>query len=161
MPGTVPDLTGEHLQKALGRMRPGQAAGMEGWQADRARAGADHVDPKRTGGRADEDVYWDLMLQMEEALYGGQPFCGVSYDYRQCFDQIPQGILLRVVRELGLPDRILAPVERMYRRLRRRFRAAGGVGREFAATNGILQGDPLSVIYLNALVAVWCKAVEA
>eukprot|EP00660_Eupelagonema_oceanica_P019103 gene19103-biopygen11384 len=35
------------------------------------------------------------------------------------------------------------------------------VGREFAATNGILQGCPVSVICLNALIAVWAKAVES
>eukprot|EP00660_Eupelagonema_oceanica_P019739 gene19739-biopygen1284 len=49
----------------------------------------------------------------------------------------------------------------MYARLRRRFRAAGGVGAEFRATNGILQGCPLSVALLNASVAVWARAVEA
>jgi ribonuclease HI len=48
----------------------------------------------------------------------------------------------------------------MYRRLRRRFIFAGSVGSEFQATNGILQGCPLSVILLNALVAVWAKAVR-
>eukprot|EP00666_Eupelagonemidae_sp_cell4sb_P017954 gene17954-biopygen36641 len=42
-----------------------------------------------------------------------------------------------------------------------RFRVAGGVGREFRATNGILQGCPLSVALLNAAVSVWCAAVAA
>eukprot|EP00662_Eupelagonemidae_sp_cell21_P056944 gene56944-biopygen61147 len=38
---------------------------------------------------------------------------------------------------------------------------AGGLGEEFFATNGILQGCPLSGAALNALVAVWAKAVAA
>ena len=38
---------------------------------------------------------------------------------------------------------------------------AGGVGQEFRATNGILQGCPLSVVLLNLLVATWTRAVSA
>eukprot|EP00663_Eupelagonemidae_sp_cell21sb_P003986 gene3986-4954_t len=60
---------------------------------------------------------------------------------------------------MGMEERILAPLRTMYNRLRRRFRVAGGLGEEFQATNGILQGCPLSVVALNALVAVWAKAV--
>ncbi|KAJ9440086.1 hypothetical protein DIPPA_34302 [Diplonema papillatum] len=48
----------------------------------------------------------------------------------------------------------------MYRQLRRRFRLPAGLGKEFKATNGILQGCPLSVIFLNALVSVWMYRVE-
>eukprot|EP00973_Karenia_brevis_P068669 9548105-Karenia_brevis.AAC.1 len=48
----------------------------------------------------------------------------------------------------------------MYAKLRRRFRFCGSVGHEFAATNGILQGCPLSVILLNALMVVLAKAVD-
>ena len=48
----------------------------------------------------------------------------------------------------------------MYGSLRRRFKVGGGVGKEFRATNGILQGCPLSVILLNLLVSVWAKAID-
>ena len=43
--------------------------------------------------------------------------------------------------------------------MRRHFKVAGGVGKEFRATNGILQGCPLSVVLLSLLVASWCRAV--
>ena len=43
--------------------------------------------------------------------------------------------------------------------LRRRFRFLGGVSDEFTVTNGVLQGCPLSVMLLNALLSVWCVAV--
>eukprot|EP00973_Karenia_brevis_P037697 5201716-Karenia_brevis.AAC.1 len=48
----------------------------------------------------------------------------------------------------------------MYAGLRRRFRVAGGVTKEFVSSNGILQGCPISVIFLNALMSVWSQAVE-
>ena len=45
--------------------------------------------------------------------------------------------------------------------LQRRFRAVGGVGKLFQATNGILQGCPLSVILLNGLASIWSRTVAA
>eukprot|EP00973_Karenia_brevis_P086178 11951573-Karenia_brevis.AAC.1 len=61
---------------------------------------------------------------------------------------------------MGMPDRLLRPLRHMYSHLCRRFRVTGAVGREFRSTNGILQGCPLSVVFLIALVAIWCKAVR-
>eukprot|EP00666_Eupelagonemidae_sp_cell4sb_P012727 gene12727-732_t len=49
----------------------------------------------------------------------------------------------------------------MYRRLRRRFRFAGNVaGRRFHSTVGILQGCPLSVTLLTAIMSVLMKAMD-
>ena len=47
----------------------------------------------------------------------------------------------------------------MYRLLRRRFKVHGCVGDDFTSHNGILQGCALSVIALNALMAVWDKLI--
>ena len=68
---------------------------------------------------------------------------------------------MQLVGAMGLTGRLLDPLGKMYARLRRRFKVASSVGEEFLATNGILQGCPLSVVLLNALVAVWAKAIEA
>ena len=62
---------------------------------------------------------------------------------------------------MGILERVFVPLSSMYSRLRCRFRCGGSVGEEFVATNGILQRYPLSVVLLNALMAVWSRAVEA
>ncbi|CAE8613885.1 unnamed protein product [Polarella glacialis] len=106
-----------------------------------------------------EDVYWSLALRIEDAILRGIPLVGVSFDYSKCCDRIHNGIQLRLVRELGIDERISSPVQAMYANLRRRFRINQAVGQEFAATKSILQGCPLSVVFLNALVSIWSKAV--
>eukprot|EP00660_Eupelagonema_oceanica_P019190 gene19190-biopygen18435 len=112
-------------------------------------------------GQGTEDLYWELALKLEEALLKGDPFGGASLDSEKAFDRIPQEILMNLMTQLGLHDRLTAPLRAMYRGLRRRFRVTGtAVGEEFSATNGILQGCPISVVCLNALIAVWAKAVE-
>ena len=99
-------------------------------------------------------------MKVEAALLEGKPLYGVRFDYAKCFDQVPHSILLPLVAQMGLPPRLTKPLEAMYSRLLRRFKVAGGVGEIFLATNGILQGCPLSVVLLNALVSVWVRAVE-
>ena len=48
----------------------------------------------------------------------------------------------------------------MYRELRRKFVMAGHVGMEFAASTGIVQSCPLSVLSLNLLMNTWARSVK-
>ena len=111
-------------------------------------------------GHGTEDVYWHLAVRVEEALLDGQPLYGCSLDYAKCFDMVPQKIMMKLAGDLGMSAEILRPLQTMYGSLRRRFKIANFVGKEFVATNGILQGCPLSVVLLNALVSIWARAVE-
>lgn len=130
---------------------------LKGWQELWATSGqhafrADH---------STEDVFWVLALQVEAALLDGRHLYGLKFDFAKCFDRLPHNVLLKLVQRMGMSSRILGPLNTMYLKLVRRFKFAGSVGKEFKATNGILQGCPISVILLNALLSVWARAVEA
>ena len=105
-------------------------------------------------GHSTLDVCWALALKVEAALLSGKPVFGICFDFAKCFDRIPHNILLELVERMGLAPRVLRPIRTMYRGLQRRFRVGAYVGSAFQSTNGILQGCPLSVILLNALVCV-------
>ena len=81
-------------------------------------------------------------------------------DYVKCFDLIPQAVVLRIARELGMDNGVLRALAAMYRQLRRAFYLAGALGAWWQATNGILQGCPLSVILINLLTTVWKMAID-
>ena len=87
-------------------------------------------------------------------MLSGDSQVGLSVDLAKAFDSLPHGVMLRLLSELGMDERVLRPLRTMYTRLRRRFRLAGAVGEEFSSTNGIVQGCPFSVVLLSALVAV-------
>eukprot|EP00973_Karenia_brevis_P072949 10133401-Karenia_brevis.AAC.1 len=53
------------------------------------------------------------------------------------------------------------PLRGMYKQLDRRFKRGAGIGSPFRATDGIMQGCPLSVILLHLLVAIWLRIVFA
>ena len=108
-----------------------------------------------------DDVLYDLFTQMEDALLGGEPLFGLALDFAKCFDRVPQSLTLELVEKMGLHPRILKPLRAMYKNLERRFKYNIGVGTEFSVTNGILQGCPISVILINALLSVMIRRIAS
>ncbi|KAJ9435082.1 Retrovirus-related Pol polyprotein from type-1 retrotransposable element R2, partial [Diplonema papillatum] len=106
------------------------------------------------------DVVFEIASQIEEALLTGKELYGVALDFAKCFDKVPRDIVLKLVGELGLHERILGPLRDIYARLRRRYKLHMGVGGVFFTTNGILQGCPLSVILINALLSIVVRRVD-
>ena len=72
---------------------------------------------------------------------------------------VPVGIVLACAAALGFAEGPLRAIAGMYSGLRRSFKVLGCLGEPFAATNGILQGCPLSVILINILTTIWMKEI--
>ena len=85
----------------------------------------------------------------------------MSIDYKKCFDLIPQAVVLLVAAELGMAPAVCRALGVMYRQLRRSFKIAGCLGLWWRATNGILQGCPLSVILVNVLMGIWKEEIDS
>ena len=122
------------------------------------------VHPSQHGFRpkhSTNDVLYDVFTQMEDALLGGEPLHGLALDFAKCFDRVPQGLTLDLVEKMGLHPRIMTPLRAMYAKLRRRFKLPSGVGEAYSVTNGILQGCPLSVVLINALMSVLTHCITA
>ena len=54
----------------------------------------------------------------------------------------------------------LRAVRGIYWQLRRAFKVLGCLGDWLQATNGILQGCPLSVVFINMLTMVWKREIN-
>ena len=85
----------------------------------------------------------------------GWAVAGMSIDYVDCFDLIPQAVVLAPALELGMDLGTCRAPGAMYKQLRRAFKVAGALGPWWQATNGILQGRPLSAILVNVLTTIW------
>ena len=96
----------------------------------------------------------------ELARLKGWQLEGLSLDYVKCFDLIPQAVVLRITRGLGMDNGVLRALAAMYRHLWRAFRLAGALRAWWQATNGILKGCPLSVIRINLLTTVWKMKID-
>ena len=89
-------------------------------------------------------------LLLELGRLKGWLVSGMGLDYRKRFDLMPQGIVFEVCKLLSWDAEVLAALQAMYCQLVRAFKLAGGLGDWWRATNGILQGCPLSFILVNA-----------
>eukprot|EP01064_Diplonema_japonicum_P000874 TRINITY_DN1058_c1_g1_i11.p1 TRINITY_DN1058_c1_g1~~TRINITY_DN1058_c1_g1_i11.p1 ORF type:complete len:903 (+),score=136.99 TRINITY_DN1058_c1_g1_i11:2748-5456(+) len=103
----------------------------------------------------------ELCTKLELALVEGEPLQGIALDFSKCFDMVPQRLSLDLMSAMGLAEPIRRALQGMYNQISRRFKFPIGVGDPFEATNGILQGCPLSVIIINALLSVMIKTMEA
>ena len=100
-----------------------------------------------------------VSVEFEDAILEGRHVVGAAVDFAKAFDNVPTAIALSVLKHLGMHPRILNPTIGMYASLKRRFKIKGYSGEMFRATNGIMQGCPLSVLVLNAMVSVLSKAM--
>ena len=78
-------------------------------------------------------------------------FAGLQFDFAKCFDSIPYKIIWTALRHFGCDSALVDLLSHLYSNISRCFRYAGCLGSFWFATNGLLQGDPLSVVILNCV----------
>ena len=69
--------------------------------------------------------------------------------------------MLALALELGMDPGRCCALGAMYKQLRQAFKVAGSLGSWWRATNGILQGCPVSVILLNVLTTIWKWEIDS
>ena len=106
------------------------------------------------------DALMRVSLFFEESLQEDKNAYGIAVDLSKAFDNVPTDLTFAVCRKLGMNEKLLTTLRGMYAQITRRFRIGGFVGQAFKDTNGILQDCPLSVMLLNALMAVLSCALE-
>ena len=79
-------------------------------------------------------------------------FAGVQFDFAKCFDSIPYKVIWDTLKYHGCDPNLTILLQGLYTNMKRCFRYAGCVGPFWRATNGLLQGDPLSVVILNCVL---------
>ena len=74
------------------------------------------------------DAAMVTQVLLELARLKGRRLEELSLHYVKCFHLIPQAVVLRIARKLGMDDGVLRTLAAMYRQLPRAIRLAGGLG---------------------------------
>ena len=74
-----------------------------------------------------------------------------SFDLAKCFDSLPWWAVFRLLRAVGVEEKVVAAFAAFYRDVRRRFRYGTVLGEPWHAANGLAQGCPASPDLLNVL----------
>ncbi len=91
---------------------------------------------------------FDLLGRYQQ--YGS--FAGIQFGFAKCFDSIPYSIIWETLLYYGCDPSLVSLLRHLYTHMSRCFRYAGCLGSFWTATNGLLQGDPLSVVILNCIL---------
>ncbi|CAE7832127.1 unnamed protein product [Symbiodinium sp. CCMP2592] len=123
------------------------------WLPDVLRGGA----PQREA----IDCYYQVALEAEMAQISNHTLFGVFYDYKKCFDNIAWEIESGLLHDLGMPASVHGPMLAFSKQIMRRFKFGNSVGPAFPNTNSIMQGCPLAVLRINAVVAAWVRSLSS
>ena len=102
-----------------------------------------------------------LRIRVSKGLMSFWPMATISEAWRLVAFTMVATTLHRVALEQGMHTGTHRALSGMYTQLTRCFEIIGCLCSFFAATNGILQGCPLSVILINLMTSVWKKILDA
>ena len=100
---------------------------------------------------------FDLLHRYQ--TYGA--FAGIQFDFAKCFDSIPYTVIWDTLQYHGCDSKLICLLQHLYTRMNRCFRYAGCIGSFWYATNGLLQGDPLSVVILNCVLCPLLRQISS
>ena len=99
---------------------------------------------------------WKLAAQMRPVIQG------VAVDTEKFFDNVPQEKALEALRALGFPTKHVAAWAFGLQHLARHVSLNGAIHKDsFRATNGVPQGDPMSMIAAAALLGQWTLEIPS
>ena len=78
--------------------------------------------------------------RVEQAQLSRESLAGVVIDIVKCYNTVPRGVLLSLLRTLGVPEDILRAFKAMMIQMKRFFEVAGGCSSLTSTTTGIIEG---------------------
>ena len=114
-------------------------------------------------GVSSVDAWYATSIDIEEVLSHARhsDFHIFVADVVKSFDTVDRDILDCALGRLGLPAWFRRVYFSFHRDVRLRFKLATGLGVAWKRDGGILQGCPLSMVFIVALYTPWCRYLES
>ena len=114
-------------------------------------------------GVSSVDAWYATSIDIEEVLSRTRhsDFHIFVADVVKSFDTADRGILDCALGRLGLPAWFRRVYFSFHKEVRLRFKLATGLGDAWTRDGGIPQGCPLSMVFIVALGAPWCRHLES
>ena len=114
-------------------------------------------------GLSSVEAWFSTALDIEDVLSGtgGDQLHVMIADVIKSFDTFDRSILDCALGRLGLLDWFRKVYFSFHSQVRLRFKLAAGLGKPWCRDGGILQGCPLSMVFIMALYVPWCRHLDA
>ena len=120
---------------------------IEGWALEEMFAGVP--------GQGAVDAWYQALMDIEQMLLEGTPFCGGAADIHKFFDQIQRKLVYEIAEMAGMPKGILLA----YRNFLENLNVYNGIGKhvgfKYSRKCGVPQGCPLSMPMVALLLRTW------
>ena len=113
-----------------------------------------------TPNRDATDAAWMMALDIEEAMAQRQELYATLLDNSKYFDYFKRHILWPMLVYMRAPVALIRTIAAFYAQGRRYMKIAGHYGEQFHPGNGIGQGDPLSMRFVNGARWIWIKMMK-
>ena len=110
-------------------------------------------------GRSAEPLFVAVSLDLE-LCPANHHIAGLSFDLSKAFDRIPRELLGKLLQQMSMPSCVLLPYMNLLRFATRRFKLGPWLDKSQPIYGGILQGCPLSMIAINAVVNIWLRLLS-
>jgi hypothetical protein len=100
-------------------------------------------------GRGCVDQIFTLRRILEHRHKFQQPTTTCFIDFRTAFDSVDRDSLWNILKEDGMPEKLVGLIKSYYSNTRARVRAYGEESPEFPLNSGVRQGCPLSPVLFN------------
>ena len=107
--------------------------------------------------RSADQLALKTCLQYQKAIQDGKFAAGLSYDLKKCFDTIPFMLALDVFAARGTDLTVVSTMRSFYNNHTKHFRLDGNHTFAFKPSCGIIQGCPISMLLLTALITCWAE----
>ena len=102
-------------------------------------------------GRQAAEIWFELSLRIEDAMYFGTSLSGCVGDVVKAFNCLPRVPVFLMARHLRLPLPLINTWHAAVAGVRRHFVVDGATGPPLSSTTGFPEGDPLSVVAMFLL----------
>ncbi len=112
-------------------------------------------------GRQAAEIWFELSLRIEDAMYSGVALSGCVGDVVKAFNCLPRVPVFLVARHLRLPTQLINTWHAAVSGVRRHFVVDGATGPPIASSTGFPEGDPLSVVAMFLLNIAYHQFMDA
>ena len=105
------------------------------------------------------DNIWSLVGLIKSSQVESRGLSLAFLDAKNAFGSVSHDSIILALRKLGLPTVLVAYVQNLYSRFQVTFKG-DPTGKTFRVKSGVLQGDPLSSVVFNAVMALVCSELE-
>ena len=102
-----------------------------------------------------------IRLSIDDAKVTNKHLIGVKIDKAKCFDRLIPTIASALMLAFGVPSTVVMVFSQIYTKLKRLLSYKNWISIiPTTCSNGVIQGDSLSLIAINVHMALWIKLVE-